>query len=95
MPGREITGQPLMPTRRQIEVLRAYVAAGTQHDAAEVLGIAARTVEAHLAALRLRLGVHNEVQAVYALWLGYRDHASRCDHAHHEECARRKFGDRP
>lgn len=88
---RRTTGQPLRPTKRQIEVLRAYVLAGTRQDAADTLGISAHTVEAHLAALRSRLGVHNEVQAVYVLWLGYRDHAMRCNLAHHEECAGRLF----
>jgi DNA-binding NarL/FixJ family response regulator len=89
---RRQTGQALPPTRRQLEVLRAYVQAGTHFDAAQLLGLSIRTVEAHLAALRIRLGVHNEAQAVYVLWLGYRDHAATCSEAHHEECARQRFG---
>jgi hypothetical protein len=30
---------------------------------------------------------------VYVLWLGYRDHAASCAEPHHEECARRLFGE--
>lgn len=67
-------------------MLRAYVAAGTHAGAARDLGVSVRTVQAHLAALRSRLGVHNEAQAVYALWLGYRDHAESCPRPHHEDC---------
>lgn len=92
MRGRRQTGQALPPTRRQLEVLRACVQAGTHGDAARLLGLSVRTVEAHLSALRTRLGVHNEAQAVHVLWLGYRDHAAGCAEAHHEECARRRFG---
>lgn len=91
MLGRRRSGQALPPTNRQLEVLRAYVHAGTHHEAARQLGLSVRTVEAHLGALRIRLGVHNEAQAVYILWLGYRDHAAVCEEAHHEECARRLF----
>jgi hypothetical protein len=29
---------------------------------------------------------------VYALWLGYRDHAAVCEEPCHETCARRRFG---
>lgn len=79
-------GKPLAPTERQIDVLRAYVRAGSHGGAARLLGLSTRTVQAHLTALRSRLGVHNEAQAVYVLWLGYRDHASQCDAADHEAC---------
>ncbi len=67
-------------------MLRAYVRTGTHGGAAQRLGLSARTVQAHLTSLRQRLGVHNEAQAVYVLWLGYRDHLARCKRAHHEEC---------
>lgn len=93
MRGRRHSGQTLAPTKRQLEVLRAYVREGTHLDAARLLGLSVRTVEAHLGALRIRLGVHNEAQAVYVLWLGYRDHAATCAEAHHEECAQRLFGE--
>lgn len=79
-------GHALPPTSRQLEVLRAYVGVGTQVAAARRLGLSVRTVQAHLTSLRQRLGVHNEAQAVYVLWLGYRDHLSRCRREHHEEC---------
>lgn len=78
------TGHALPPTDRQLEVLRSYVKTGTDLGAARHLGISERTVEAHLNALRSRLRVHNDAQAVYALWLGYRDHIRRCGKEHHE-----------
>lgn len=79
-------GDPLAPTTRQIEVLRAYVRAGTHQAAARLLGLSARTVQAHLTTLRSRLGVHTEAQAVYVLWLGYRDHLGQCEKASHQAC---------
>jgi DNA-binding CsgD family transcriptional regulator len=80
------TGQAPPPTARQLEVLRAYVRAGSHHEAGQLLGLSARTVQAHLSGLRSRLGVHNEAQAVYVLWLGYRDHVETCAEIHHETC---------
>jgi DNA-binding CsgD family transcriptional regulator len=80
------TGHALPPTKRQVEVLRAYVLAGSHLDAARRLDVSVRTVQAHLTALRSRLGVHNEAQAVYVLWLGYRDHVGECSQPHHESC---------
>lgn len=74
------------PTQRQLDVLRAYVVAGSHAGAAALLGISTRTVGAHLGTLRSRLGVHNEAQAVYRLWLGYRDHLATCTKVHHQEC---------
>ena len=79
-------GEPLGPTPRQIEVLRAYVRYGSHAEAARSLDISVRTVEAHLAALRSRLRVHNEAQAVHVLWLGFRDHLESCARATHEDC---------
>jgi DNA-binding CsgD family transcriptional regulator len=79
-------GELLAPTERQIEVLLAYVHAGSHDAAGHLLGLSGRTVQAHLTALRTRLGVHNEAQAVYALWLGYRDHLWKCDAADHQIC---------
>lgn len=79
-------GEALPPTERQLEVLRAYVHAGSHDAAAKALGLSSRTVQAHLSTLRSRLGVHNEAQAVYVLWLGYRDHVSNCDAQSHQEC---------
>jgi DNA-binding CsgD family transcriptional regulator len=85
MAGKD-AGRALPPTARQLEVLRVYVATGTHVEAGQQLGLSVRTVQAHLAALRTRLGVHNEAQAVYVLWLGYRDHVDGCREAHHETC---------
>ena len=67
-------------------MLLAYVSAGSHLDAARRLDVSVRTVQAHLTALRMRLGVHNEAQAVYVLWLGYRDHLEDCAELHHEAC---------
>lgn len=86
MTGARSAGRALPPTGRQMDVLRAYVVAGTHAAAATRLGLSQRTVQAHLAALRTRLGVHNEAQAVYVLWLGYRDHLPGCKKSHHEAC---------
>jgi DNA-binding CsgD family transcriptional regulator len=77
---------PSPPTRRQLDVLRAYVQGGSHAAAAARLAISVHTVQAHLAALRSRLGVHNEAQAVYVTWLGYRDHMVVCGRKHHEDC---------
>lgn len=49
---------------------------------------ASTQVQAHLAALRSRLGVHNEAQAVYATWLGFRDHVAECGLTQHGDCLR-------
>jgi DNA-binding CsgD family transcriptional regulator len=86
-----MTGHPLRPTGRQLQVLRTYIRAGTNLNAAKVLGISVRTVEAHLGTLRARLGVRNDAQAVYVLWLGYRDHVAICQEPHHETCAERQW----
>lgn len=69
-----------------MDVLRTYVVAGSHAAAARALGLSTRTVQAHLTALRARLGVHNEAQAVYVLWLGYRDHLDQCPNLHPNEC---------
>lgn len=79
-------GEGLPPSRRQLEVLRAYVHLGTHERVGKALGISSRTVQSHLAALRMRMGVHNEAQAVYALWLGFRDHLTTCALADHARC---------
>jgi DNA-binding NarL/FixJ family response regulator len=65
------------PTRRQLEVLRAYIAAGSVAAAAYELGIGETTVRQHLSGLYRRTGCVNAAQAAY--WLGTteprRDHA--------------------
>jgi DNA-binding NarL/FixJ family response regulator len=86
MPTPERHSRAPLPTDRQLEVLRAYINGGSHSAAAVALGISVRTAQAHLAMLRARLGVHNEAQAVYVLWLGYRDHLAACGKAHHEMC---------
>lgn len=58
------------PTRRQLEVLRAYIGAGSIKLAAHRLGISESTARQHLAALYRRTGCHNAVQAAYWLGLG-------------------------
>jgi DNA-binding CsgD family transcriptional regulator len=56
------------PTRRQLEVLRAYIAAGSVAAAAHELGIGETTVRQHLSGLYRRTGHLNAAQAAY--WLG-------------------------
>ena len=56
------------PTRRQLEVLRAYVAAGSIAAAAFELGITETTARQHLSGLYRRTGCLNAAQAAY--WLG-------------------------
>jgi DNA-binding NarL/FixJ family response regulator len=52
---------PLQATKRQMDVLAAYVAAGgSVHDAAELVGIQPSTVKRHLADLRSRMGLTTE-----------------------------------
>jgi len=53
-------------TRRQMDVLAAYVAAGgSVQDAAELVGIRPSTVKRHLADLRARSGLTTE-QLIYS-----------------------------
>jgi predicted ArsR family transcriptional regulator len=53
-------------TRRQVDVLAAYVAAGgSVPDAAELVGIRPSTVKRHLADLRARSGLTTE-QLIYS-----------------------------
>jgi len=56
------------PTRRQLEVLRAYIAAGSIAAAAYELGISETTARQHLSGLYRRTGCVNAAQAAY--WLG-------------------------
>jgi DNA-binding NarL/FixJ family response regulator len=58
------------PTRRQLEVLRAYIRAGSVAAAAYELGISETTVRQHLSGLYRRTGCLNAAQAAY--WLGAR-----------------------
>lgn len=62
------------PTRRQLEVLRAYIAAGSIATAAYELGISETTARQHLSGLYRRTGCLNVAQAAY--WLGLIDHPS-------------------
>jgi DNA-binding NarL/FixJ family response regulator len=61
------------PTRRQLEVLRAYIRAGSVAAAAYELGIGETTVRQHLSGLYRRTGCVNAAQAAYLLGLGARD----------------------
>ena len=56
------------PTRRQLEVIRAYITAGSIAAAAHELGIAETTARQHLSGLYRRTGCLNAAQAAY--WLG-------------------------
>jgi DNA-binding NarL/FixJ family response regulator len=56
------------PTRRQLEVLRAYIEAGSITGAAHELDIAESTARQHLSGLYRRTGCLNAAQAAY--WLG-------------------------
>ena len=56
--------------RRQLEVLRAYIRAGSVAAAAYELGISETTVRQHLSGLYRRTGCLNAAQAAY--WLGSR-----------------------
>jgi DNA-binding CsgD family transcriptional regulator len=56
------------PTRRQLEVLRAYIAAGSIAAAAHELDIAESTARQHLSSLYRRTGCASVAQAAY--WLG-------------------------
>jgi DNA-binding NarL/FixJ family response regulator len=55
------------PTRRQLEVLRAYIAAGSIAAAAHELGISETTARQHLSGLYRRTGCLNAAQAAYLL----------------------------
>ena len=57
----------MRPTRRQLEVLRAYVRAGSVAAAAYELGISETTVRQHLSGLYRRTGCLNAAQAAYLL----------------------------
>jgi DNA-binding NarL/FixJ family response regulator len=63
---RLMTDKP--PTRRQLEVLRAYITAGSIAAAAHELGIGETTARQHLSGLDRRTGCLNAAQAAY--WLG-------------------------
>ena len=55
------------PTRRQLEVVRAYIAAGSVAAAAYELGMSETTARQHLSGLYRRTGCLNAAQAAY--WL--------------------------
>lgn len=57
-----------LPTRRQLEVPRAYIRAGSVATAAYELDISETTVRQHLSGLYRRTGCLNAAQAAY--WLG-------------------------
>jgi DNA-binding NarL/FixJ family response regulator len=56
------------PTRRQLEVLRAYIRTRSVAGAAHELGIGQTTVRQHLSGLYRRTGYVNAAQVAY--WLG-------------------------
>ena len=55
------------PTRRQLEVLRAYIRAGSVAAAAYELGIGETTARQPLSGLYRRMGCLNAAQAAYRL----------------------------
>jgi len=55
------------PTRRQLEVLRAYIRAGSVAKRAYELGISETTARQHLSGLYRRTGCVNGSQAAYRL----------------------------
>ena len=59
------------PTRRQLEVLRACIRAGSVAAAAYELGISETTVRQHLSGLYRRTGCVNAAQAAYGLGAGH------------------------
>ena len=61
------------PTRRQLEVLRAYVSAGSIAAAAHELGISETTARQHLSGLYRRTGCLNAAQAAYRLGMSQLD----------------------
>lgn len=58
------------PTRRQLEVLRAYIATGSMAQAAHRLEITEITARQHLSRLYRRTGCLNVAQAAYRLGAG-------------------------
>lgn len=58
------------PTRRQLEVLRAYISAGSIAAAAHNLDIAESTARQHLSELYRRTGYMNAAQAAFGLGEG-------------------------
>jgi DNA-binding NarL/FixJ family response regulator len=58
------------PTRRQLEVLRAYIATGSVALAAHRLEITETTARQHLSELYRRTGCLNVAQAAYRLGAG-------------------------
>ena len=55
------------PTRRQLAVLRAHIAAGSIAATAHELGISETTARQHLSGLYRRTGCLNAAQAAYLL----------------------------
>lgn len=58
---------PEMLTRRQVEVVQAYVDAGGAKPAAHALGVQPATVRAHLEGARDRAGVEATTQLIREL----------------------------
>jgi DNA-binding NarL/FixJ family response regulator len=63
----------MRPTRRQLEVLRAYIATGSIAAAAYELGISETTARQHLSGLYRRTGCLNAAQAAYRLGMSQLD----------------------
>lgn len=64
--------EPLQPTERQLEILRAYAhpdTGGSQKAVADALGISVSAVHNQLQRLMKRIGVKDPSQAVMKLWV--------------------------
>ena len=76
------------PTRRQVEVMRAYIGAGSSAGAAHQLSIAESTARQHLSGLYRVTTCRNAVQAAY--WLGAQSSGTQplLDPGHHAAALR-------
>jgi DNA-binding NarL/FixJ family response regulator len=70
----------MRPTRRQLEVLRAYLTAGSVASAAHELDIAESTVRQHLSVLYSRTGCANAAQAAHRLGVADARRRTRVGH---------------
>jgi DNA-binding NarL/FixJ family response regulator len=68
------------PTRCQLQVLRAYISAGSIAAAAYEPGISETTARQHLSGLYRRTGCEDAAQAAYLLGSGrLAERTARCD----------------
>lgn len=58
----------LRPTQRELEVFLVVIQLGGQQPAAAALGISVQTVKNHMTSIYARLGVHNQMGALWVLY---------------------------